>query len=157
MFQKKISFLGGKDDIDLDEVLNYKKDEKAVEDTDFSPAIKRKILISCLFALTVGNMMIYNVAALLPTYNDSEEANWEVQEDGYELDENDIALILSVFSVAQIIFAPFNALIKNKLGAKNAIVVGFFLLTITTYGLGAIARVKNPRLFKYIAVALRFF
>jgi hypothetical protein len=64
---------------------------------------------------------------------------------------------VSVFSVAQIIFAPFNALIKNKLGAKNAIIFGFFLLTITTYGLGAVARVKDPHLFKYIAVALRFF
>ena len=64
---------------------------------------------------------------------------------------------MSVFAVAQIIFAPFNALIKNKLGSKNAIVVGFFFLTITTFGLGAIARVKDPHMFKYIAVGLRFF
>ena len=63
---------------------------------------------------------------------------------------------MSVFSVAQIIFAPFNALIKNKVGTKNAILLGFVIATITTFGLGAIANVKDPQTFKFIAVGLRF-
>ena len=76
MYQRKISFLGGigSNEVDLDEVLNYKKDEEALEDTDFSPAIKRKVLFACLFALAVGNMMMFNVAAFLPTYIESDDA-----------------------------------------------------------------------------------
>lgn len=55
------------------------------------------------------------------------------------------------------IFAPFNSIIKNKLGAKNAVLLGFSLLTLTTFGLGAIANLTEPHVFKYIAVGLRFF
>ena len=62
-----------------------------------------------------------------------------------------------MFSVAQIIFAPLNSIIKNALGSKTVIVVGFSLLTVTTLGLGAVAYITNPHVFKYAAVALRFF
>jgi len=47
--------------------------------------------------------------------------------------------------------------IKNKLGAKNAVLVGFTLLTFATFGLGAIANLTDPHTFKYFAVGLRFF
>lgn len=62
-----------------------------------------------------------------------------------------------MFSVAQIIFAPFNAYIKNKIGAKNTILFGFMLMTVTTSGLGFIAIIKDPIMFKWSAVVLRFF
>jgi MFS family permease len=157
MYEKKLTFLGGKNNVDLDKVLNYEGDKQddGVDNADFSPAVKKKVLIACLFSLVVGNMMMLNVAAFLPTY--ISETDWVIAEDGYEISTQDISLILSVFSVAQIMFAPFNALIKNKVGTKNAILLGFLVATVTTYGLGAIARVKDPRTFKYIAVALRFF
>jgi MFS family permease len=53
-------------------------------------------------------------------------------------------------------FAPFNSAIKNKIGAKNLILLGFFLLTTTTVGLGAISMINDPHDFKYMAVSLRF-
>lgn len=157
MYEKQLSFLGGKGNVNIDQILKFQGDkgEDGVGNTDFSPAIKKKILIACLFSLVVGNMMMLNVAAFLPSY--ISEADWEIAEDGYEISTQDVSLIISVFSVAQIMFAPFNALIKNKVGTKNAILLGFLVCTLTTYGLGAIARVKDPRTFKYIAVALRFF
>jgi len=69
MYQKQITFLGGKAAVDLDEVLNYQRDEEEeVEDADFSPSVKRKVLLACLFALAVGNMMMFNVAAFLPSF-----------------------------------------------------------------------------------------
>ena len=98
--------------------------------------------------------MMLNVAAFLPTFI---EGNAWDDSDGYALDSTDVSLILSIFAVAQIIFAPFNAMIKNKIGTKNAIIFGFFMLTATTFGLGAISRISDPHLFKYIAVILRFF
>ena len=59
--------------------------------------------------------------------------------------------------MAQIVFAPFNSIIKNALGSKNTIVIGFFLLTITTFALGWIAAISNAQTFKYVAVVVRFF
>ena len=73
------------------------------------------------------------------------------------MDSNDVSVIIAVFSIAQILFAPFNSAIKNRIGAKNLILLGFFLLTSTTIGLGAIALVTAPHDFKYLAVTLRFF
>ena len=64
---------------------------------------------------------------------------------------------MATFSVAQIIFAPFNGSIKNWLGSKNTIVIGFVLLTITTVGLGLIANVTEPTTFKILACIIRFF
>ena len=105
-------------------------------------------------ALTIGNMMINNVVSFLPTF--IEQNTW-TSSDNYSLDENDIALILAMFSIAQVIFAPINGTIKNWLGSKNTIIFGFTMLTITTFGLGAIARIHNPYYFKYTACVLRFF
>lgn len=103
-------------------------------------------------------MMMLNVASFLPTYVENKgtvegEEGWE---DGAPSDM-DVTLIISVFSVAQIVFAPFNALIKNYLGSKNTILVGFFLMTATTFGLGALEHVNNANSFKYIGILLRFF
>lgn len=54
-------------------------------------------------------------------------------------------------------FAPFNAYIKNKLGAKNTLLIGFFLITVTTYGLGLLSLIDNSDTFLYTALILRFF
>lgn len=69
----------------------------------------------------------------------------------------EISLIISVFSVAQIAFAPFNSIIKNALGSKNTIIMGFGFLTITTFALGWISLISNATVFKYSAVVVRFF
>ena len=71
--------------MDLDEVLNFQgdKEEEGGDQADFSPAVKKKVLIACLFSLVVGNMMMLNVAAFLPTY--IAEADWVIADDGYEI------------------------------------------------------------------------
>jgi hypothetical protein len=48
-------------------------------------------------------------------------------------------------------------MIKNSLGTKNTILLGFFLVTITTIGLGAIAHINNGNYFVYTAIFLRYF
>ena len=97
--------------------------------------------------------MIENMASFLPPFINNHQ--W-ISDDHYPISSFDISLILSIFSVAQVIFAPFNSVIKNKLGAKNAVLVGFCFLTCATFGLGAIANFNDPHLFKYFAVGLRF-
>ena len=123
------------------------------EGQQFSPRVKKQLLLACLFALLVGNMMLLNVASFLPSfiqYND-----WSNPEE--PLNSTDSSLIIAVFSVAQLIFAPFNSVIKNFIGSKNTILIGFALMTITTFGLGWISLIKNSQAFKYSAVFIRFF
>jgi MFS family permease len=48
-------------------------------------------------------------------------------------------------------------MVKNKIGSKNTIVSGFFLMTSSTFGLGLIGLYNDPIYFKYTAIALRFF
>lgn len=67
------------------------------DDGSFSPAVKRKILIACLMALTIGNMMINNVVSFLPTYIST--ATWQT-DDGLPPNSSDISLILAMFSIA---------------------------------------------------------
>jgi MFS family permease len=43
------------------------------------------------------------------------------------------------------------------MGAKNTIIFGFFLITLTTFGLGLIHYIKDHQVFYYTALALRFF
>ena len=38
------------------------------KETQLSPAVKKKALIACLIALTIGNMMIENMASFLPPF-----------------------------------------------------------------------------------------
>ena len=130
--------------------LNLKAESR---ETNLTPAVKKKALVACLIALTIGNMMIENMASFLPPFINDHP--W-TSSDNYQISTFDTSLILAVFSIAQVIFAPFNSVIKNKLGAKNAVLVGFGLLTISTFGLGAISNFTDPHLFKYFAVGLRF-
>lgn len=96
--------------------------------------------------------MLLNVAAFLPPF-----IKEKFSEPGNELDETDGAMILAVFFIAQIVFAPFNSYIKNFFGSKNTILIGFFMMTVTTYGLGFIAYIDDAQLFKWVAVIIRFF
>jgi len=100
--------------------------------------------------------MVSNLSAFLPLFVDSHA--WTTTSSGTDtaLSANDISLILAAFSVAQVIFSPFNSLIKNWLGTKNTIVIGLFLVMISTGGLGAIAHIYNGNQFRYIALGLRF-
>lgn len=103
--------------------------------------------------------MILNVEVILPNFIEKNE--WMIDgnpaPEDKKLTLSDSSLIISIFSIAQLIFAPVNGPIKNYLGAKNAIIIGFFVLTITTLGLGLISLIDNPGTFYILALILRFF
>lgn len=56
----------------------------------------------------------------------------------FELSDNDTALVISIFSVAILIFTSMNSNIKNRLGTKNTIILGFSIEGLTMLGLGII-------------------
>lgn len=68
----------------------------------------------------------------------------------------DISLIVAIFQLAQIMFAPFVSKIKNALGTKNAIISGFLLEALCLAGLGACGYFDDVFYFKWISVVLRF-
>lgn len=69
----------------------------------------------------------------------------------------DVSLIIAVFSLATLIFAPLNKRIKSCCGLKTAMVTGCFLISATTYGLGALVKINDPMVFLAAALVLRFF
>jgi len=116
---------------------------------------KKWVLGAGLMALFISNLNVQNIAAFLPTFVE-ERTDWE-SDDDYKLDSVDISLILTMYSVSQIIFAPINSILKNFFGTKNQILIGFVLLAVTTTGLALVARFKNPHTFLWVAMVLRFF
>jgi MFS family permease len=128
--------------------------ETETKEEGYDEPYYKKTLIAILLALLIGNMMNNNVVSFLPAYIKAK--NWSNSE-SFNLEDKDTAIILAMFSVAQIIFAPINSFIKNKLGKKNTIVVGFVILTVTTTGLGAIGNLTNSYAFLFTACILRFF
>lgn len=117
--------------------------------------------------------MIMNVTAFLPLYTD-EKHDWDgvvkhcpisINKTSNETSEvecsavgpTEVSIIISVFSIASIIFAPFNSCIKNKIGSKNSIILGFIMMGLTTFGLGLITLINSSTLFVYTAIILRFF
>jgi len=97
--------------------------------------------------------MNYNISSFMPPF--IEGRAW-ISEDNYKLTTFDMGVILSLFFIAQILFAPFISVLKNTLGTKNTIMFGFTLLSIATFTLGAIARLDNPHPFFWIAISARF-
>jgi len=75
----------------VDKSLLSAKEEQEIIDK----IAKKKILVACLLALTIGNMMVYNVIAVLPNFINKTE--WDGLGD---LNESDISLILAIFSIA---------------------------------------------------------
>jgi hypothetical protein len=54
------------------------------------------------------------------------------------------------------IFSTVNGVIKNKIGAKNSIILGFIQMTITSFGLGMLSLIKYPEYFKIAGIIIRF-
>lgn len=54
------------------------------------------------------------------------------------------------------IFSPFVSSMKNLLGGKNAIILGFFMMVATSAGLGLISLIGYPINFLCAGVITRF-
>ena len=124
-------------------------------DNVFTPKIKKRILVAVLFQITIGNMMVQNLSAFLPNFNRNNK--WSVV-DGQNtaLTTNDLAYITSAFSLAQVIFSPLSSSIKNYLGAKNTIVLGLTIVSLSTALLGFLGNVEDGNRFLSYALLFRF-
>ena len=100
--------------------------------------------------MMISSLMLLCVASFLPTY--VQDKTWK----GEAPADIVITLIISINFIAQLIFAPMNSCIKNKIGAKNTILLGFTVLTLTTFGLGFIARFDDPVVFSALGLVFRF-
>ena len=96
-------------------------------------------------------MNVSNLGAFFPIF--AEKNDWAGEK---KLGDDDVALIISFFSISQVIFSPFISKIKNRIGTKNTILLGLTLTMGSTMGLGYLAIIKQSSKFKYISLALRF-
>lgn len=71
--------------------------KELAEATQYSPAIKKKILVSVLLGLTMSNMMINNVVIILPPFVSKKE--WDTST-GESLADSDTSLIIAIFAIA---------------------------------------------------------
>ena len=81
----------------------------------YTKSQKRYILWAALLALFLANMMMLNMAVLLPKYIQDRNENNEwtyrpgTDQESSEIDSKEISFIISSFFVACILNAPFNS------------------------------------------------
>jgi hypothetical protein len=71
-----------------------------LQNVKFDDKTKRDILISCLAALCIGNMMLDNIYAFLPQYVEHRNLNNTWADPGAEITPLETSEILAVFSIA---------------------------------------------------------
>jgi len=54
------------------------------------------------------------------------------------------------------IFSPFVGKVKNKIGGKTSIIIGFIVMIATSIGIGMLSLIPYQQQFKYAGVAARF-
>jgi MFS family permease len=60
------------------------------------------------------------------------------------------------FEVSALIFSPIAGSFLEKLGRKNAALIGFFILVVSTIVLALTAFIENDNAFLYISIIVRF-
>ena len=100
--------------------------------------MNRRILTSVLLTLGIGNFQTATFPAFLPIFINEHE--WEGD---YRITNDQISWILSIYSFAQVMISPLIGKLKNTIGTKNTIMLGFFIYFITTQGLAMIANLKD--------------
>ena len=74
--------------------------EQEALDIGFDPKTKKNILYSCLAALCIGNMMLDNVYAFLPSYIKERNETNDWSNPGDEITPTESSFILAIFSIA---------------------------------------------------------
>ncbi len=54
------------------------------------------------------------------------------------------------------IFSPIVGLLLEKLGRKNAALLGFVIVVVATFGMGLTALIVNDYAFLYVSIVIRF-
>ena len=90
-------------------------------------------LIAVIIIIFIENTNVANLGAFFPLF--AENNDWT---DDQKLTDNDVALIMSFYSFSQVIFSVLISKIKNKVGAKNTILLGLTLVMLATLGMGLI-------------------
>jgi hypothetical protein len=68
-----------------------------------------------------------------------------------------IALCFSAFEIACVASSKFNSVTISKMGRKNALIFGLFLLVVANLGIGTLyyLPVDQPRIFIFLMMIVR--
>ena len=101
-------------------------------------------------SMIISNLIVDSIVTFLPLH--IQLTKW----DGLAPDEDDITLIIAVFSVAELLFATVNSKIKKALGGKNTILMACVEGAICNIGLALSVFITNPKAFTVVCVLIRF-
>ena len=69
-----------------------------------------------------------------------------------------VSVCMGAFEFAGIITSPINASMISKIGRKTSLIIGFILIALSTFSLGALSYIPNTewRTFYYGSMVTRF-
>ena len=106
-------------------------------------------MATLLGQMTCGTQY-YNIIAFLPLFVSKHY--------GDTINASMVSCALCAFQVAAVIFPKVHAVTIHRMGRKNAIILGFAVMSIATFALGALALIPydNWKLFLVSAMLTRF-
>ena len=124
---------------------------KGVPKGNLTESEKKTLVNTLLFSMLCCGTVYLNVMSFFPLY---------VKENFGEdkISSTMVSVAMSSFELAGIITAPINAGLISKIGRKTAIVIGFMIISLSTFSLGALSWIETTeyRTFFYAAMATRF-
>lgn len=98
-------------------------------------------------------MCTNNLVAFLPTFVKSKNVELHNK---FTLSQTEVAVIIAIFSAAQLMLAPYTSSLKNFFGTKSSIIGALFVEAMCIVLIGAVSTVNDPFAFKWFAIMLRF-
>jgi MFS family permease len=102
-------------------------------------------LLTCMF---VCNSLYMNVAALLPSFVDTNFSN--------EINSFQVGILMSVFPVGFLIAAPLTGMYAESIGRRNVLLIGVLVFSVATLTFGMASYSKKASVFYWISLGARF-
>jgi MFS family permease len=112
---------------------------------------KKTLIRTLLFSLVCCGTVYLNVMSFFPLF-----VKDKYGED--TISATMISVCMSAFEFAGIVTSPINASMISKIGRKTSLIIGFILIALSTFSLGALSYIDTTewKTFYYASMATRF-
>ena len=108
-----------------------------------------KVLMASLLLSVVITWTLYgNIATFYPPYKKHHHPT---------ITDTMVGIVLAMMEVGILASSPFISMILQKLGRKNFILIGHFVMIMASIGFGLLVYIQNDDTFFWISIGLRFF
>ena len=108
------------------------------------------MIVVILLSEIMCTMIIVNIQSFYPLY--------VTQRFGQYISPSMVAIAMSCFEVAGVLFTPVHAYSISKMGRKNSMIIGMICLLLTNTGLGMLSYLADDQwlLFYILSCSIRF-